>query len=103
MAWTTKRSLSGERRAAWAGRIQVVSKGEEAPGSLTGYLGPFSSGRLLTPEEELDLGSRTRAGDACPDASDRGDNRERVRQPQYNATRRLGRRLGPERCRRDTS
>jgi len=47
-------------RRAW--RTQVVSQGEEAPGILTGYLGPFSGGRLLTPEEELDLGRRSRSG-----------------------------------------
>ena len=86
-----------------ARRTQVVSQGEEAPELLTGYLGPFGRGRVLTSEEELHLGPRARTGDARPDASDRGVNRERVRQPQYNAERQLGGRLVPERCRRDTS
>jgi RNA polymerase primary sigma factor len=40
------------------------SREEEAPELLAGYLGRISRGRLLTPEEELDLGRRTRAGDA---------------------------------------
>src|SRR5688572_680238 len=37
---------------------------EEAPELLTGYLERIGRGRLLTPEEELDLGRRARAGDA---------------------------------------
>src|SRR5829696_6285287 len=48
-----------ERRAR---RTQVVSQGEEAPELLTGYLGPFGRGRVLTPEEELHLGPRARPG-----------------------------------------
>ena len=80
-------------------RTQIVSQGEEAPGILTRYLGPFSGSRLLAQEEESDLGRRTRTGDA----SDRGINRELVRQPQYNPERRLRRRLVSARCRRDTS
>ena len=82
---------------AW--RTQLVSQGEEAPGILPGYLGPFSGGRLLTQVEASDLGRRTRTGDA----SDRGINRELVRQSQYNPERRLRRRFVSERCRRDTS
>jgi RNA polymerase primary sigma factor len=39
------------------------SREEEAPELLAGYLGRIG-GRLLTPEEELDLGRRARAGDA---------------------------------------
>jgi hypothetical protein len=89
-----------ERRARCT---QVVSQGEEAPGILTGYLEPFSGGRLLTPEEELDLGRRTMAGGACPDTSDRGVDREQACQPQYNSEQRLRGRLVPERCLRDTS
>jgi RNA polymerase primary sigma factor len=41
-----------------------ASQGEEAPELLAGYLGRIGRGRLLTPEEELDLGGRARAGDA---------------------------------------
>ena len=41
-----------------ARRTQVVSQGEEAPKLLTGYLGPFGRGRVLTPKEELRLGPR---------------------------------------------
>src|SRR5215213_5868645 len=37
---------------------------EEAPPLLAGYLGRLGRSRLLTPEEELDLGRRARAGDA---------------------------------------
>jgi hypothetical protein len=80
-------------------RTQIVSQGEEAPGILTRFLGPFSGGRLLTREEESDLGWRKGTGDA----SDRGINRELVRQPHYNPERRLRQRLVSERCRRATS
>src|SRR5215203_1579459 len=53
-------------KAAHFGRSSVASQrhGEEAPELLTGYLGRIVRGRLLTPEEELDLGRRARAGDA---------------------------------------
>ena len=92
-----RRSPSGETEPrVW--RTQIVSQGEDAPGILTRYLGPFSGSRFLTEEEESDLGRQTRTGDA----SDRGINRELVRQPQYNQERRL-RRLVSERSRRDTS
>jgi RNA polymerase primary sigma factor len=50
-----------------AARVQlspVASQGEEAPELLAGYLGRIGRGRLLTPEEELDLGRQARAGDA---------------------------------------
>jgi RNA polymerase primary sigma factor len=40
------------------------SRREETPELLAGYLGCLGRGRLLTPEEELDLGGRARAGDA---------------------------------------
>jgi DNA-directed RNA polymerase sigma subunit (sigma70/sigma32) len=39
-------------------------RGKEAPELLGGYLRRLDRGTLLTPEEELDLGRRTRAGDA---------------------------------------
>jgi len=39
------------------------SREEEAPELFAGYLGRIRRGRLLTPEEELDLGRRARAGD----------------------------------------
>jgi RNA polymerase primary sigma factor len=39
------------------------SRSEEAPELLAGYLGRIGKGRLLTHEEEMDLGRRTRAGD----------------------------------------
>jgi RNA polymerase primary sigma factor len=53
-------------KAAHFGRSSVASqrRGEEAPELLTGYLERIGRGRLLTPEEELDLGRRARAGDA---------------------------------------
>src|SRR5829696_6416200 len=53
-------------KAAHFGRSSVARQrlGEEAPDLLTGYLGRIVRGRLLTPEEELDLGRRARAGDA---------------------------------------
>ncbi len=38
-------------------------RGEETPELLTGYLARIGRGSLLTPEEELDLGRRARAGD----------------------------------------
>jgi RNA polymerase primary sigma factor len=41
-----------------------ASQGEEAPGLLAGYLEHISRHRLLTPEEESDLGRRARTGDA---------------------------------------
>jgi RNA polymerase primary sigma factor len=42
----------------------IVRQGGEAPPLLAGYLGRIGRGSLLTPEEELDLGRRARAGDA---------------------------------------
>ena len=39
-------------------------RGKEAPELLVGYLGRLDRDTLLTPEEELDLGRRTRTGDA---------------------------------------
>src|SRR5688572_7858405 len=53
-------------KAAHFGRSPGASqrRGEEAPELLTGYLERIGRGRLLTPEEELDLGRRARAGDA---------------------------------------
>ena len=51
-------------KAAHFGCSPVASqrRGEEAPELLTGYLERIGRGRLLTPEEELDLGRRARAG-----------------------------------------
>ena len=53
--------------ASHSGRFSVASqrcRAEEAPELLAGYLGRLGRGRLLTHEEELDLGRRARAGDA---------------------------------------
>jgi RNA polymerase primary sigma factor len=58
--------LTPEREEAVSFRhVPVVrrSQGEEAPPLLAGYLRRLGKGTLLTPEEELDLGRRTRAGD----------------------------------------
>jgi RNA polymerase primary sigma factor len=52
--------------AARPGRSPVASqsrRAEEAPDLLAGYLRRLGRGRLLTPEEELDLGRRARGGD----------------------------------------
>src|SRR5687767_12743867 len=53
-------------KAAHFGCSSVASqrRSEETPELLTGYLERIGRGRLLTPEEELDLGRRARAGDA---------------------------------------
>jgi RNA polymerase primary sigma factor len=46
------------------GRLSAGQRrGEETPELLTGYLVRIGRGTLLTPEEELDLGRRARAGD----------------------------------------
>jgi RNA polymerase primary sigma factor len=53
--------------AAHPGSSLVASQtcgAEVAPGPMAGYLGRIGRGRLLTHEEELDLGRRARAGDA---------------------------------------
>ena len=53
--------------AVHRGRSSVANQSrtaEEAPPLLAGYLGRLGRSRLLTPEEELDLGRRARAGDA---------------------------------------
>ncbi len=63
----TKVAIPPERdEAAHPGRSSVASqsRGEEAPELLAGYLGRIGRGRLLTHEEELDLGRRVRGGDA---------------------------------------
>ncbi len=65
--YRTKEATPTERdEAAHPGRSPVASQGRrgEAPELLAGYLGLIGRGRLLTPEEELDLGQRVRAGDA---------------------------------------
>jgi RNA polymerase primary sigma factor len=62
----TKVAIPPERdEAAHPGRSSVASqsRGEEAPELLAGYLGRIGRGRLLTHDEELDLGRRARAGD----------------------------------------
>jgi len=62
----TKEAIPPEREeAAHPGRSSVASqsRGEEAPELLAGYLGRIGRGRLLTHEDELDLGRRARAGD----------------------------------------
>ena len=63
---TKEASLPGGDEAAYPGRSSFASqsRGEEAPELLTGYLGRIGRGRLLTQEEELDLGRRARSGDA---------------------------------------
>jgi RNA polymerase primary sigma factor len=62
---TKEASLPEGGEAAHPGRSSVASqsRGEEAPELLTGYLGRIGRGRLLTHEEELDLGRRARSGD----------------------------------------
>jgi RNA polymerase primary sigma factor len=52
--------------AAYPGHSSAESqrRGEEAPELLAGYLGRIGTGRLLTHEEELDLGRRARGGEA---------------------------------------
>ena len=62
----TKEVIPPERdEAACPGRSSVASqsRSEEAPELLAGYLGRIGRDRLLTPEEELDLGRQARAGD----------------------------------------
>jgi RNA polymerase primary sigma factor len=63
---TKEASLPERGEAAHPGRSSVASqaRGEEAPELLTGYLTRIGRGRLLTHEEELDLGRRARSGDA---------------------------------------
>jgi RNA polymerase primary sigma factor len=53
-------------KAAHFGRFSGANqrRGEEAPELLVGYLRRLGRGTLLTPDEELDLGRRARAGDA---------------------------------------
>jgi RNA polymerase primary sigma factor len=60
-----KDAIPSEKDEAARVRLSpVASQGKEAPELLAGYLGRIGRGRLLTPEEELELGRRTRAGDA---------------------------------------
>ena len=60
-----KDAIPSEKDEAARVRLSsVASQGREAPELLAGYLGRIGRGRLLTPEEELELGRRTRAGDA---------------------------------------
>jgi RNA polymerase primary sigma factor len=60
-----KEAIPSERDEAARVRLSpVASQGEEAPELLAGYLGRIGRSKLLTPEEELDLGRRARAGDA---------------------------------------
>ena len=64
----TKVKIPPERdEAMHPGRSPLAShrrEAEEAPEPLAGYLRRIGRGRLLTPEEELDLGRRARAGEA---------------------------------------
>jgi RNA polymerase primary sigma factor len=63
--YLTKEAIPPKRdEAAHPGRSSAASREQEAPELLAGYLGRIGRGRLLTPEEELDLGRRARAGDA---------------------------------------
>jgi RNA polymerase primary sigma factor len=63
--YLTKETIPPKRdEAAHSGRSSAASREEEAPELLAGYLGRIGRGSLLTPEEELDLGRRARAGDA---------------------------------------
>jgi RNA polymerase primary sigma factor len=60
-----KEAISPERHEAARVRLSpVASQGEQAPELLAGYLRRLGRRALLTPEEELDLGRRARAGDA---------------------------------------
>ena len=64
--YLTKEATSPKRdEVAHSGRSSAASRSllEEAPELLAGYLGRIGRDRLLTPEEELDLGRRARAGD----------------------------------------
>ena len=63
---TKEATPPGRDEAAHPGRSSVAGQSwkEAAPELLTGYLGRIGRGRLLTHEEELDLGHRVRAGDA---------------------------------------
>ena len=59
--------LPPEREEAMSFRQAPVvgrSQGGEAPPLLAGYLGRIGRGRLLTPEEELELGCQARSGNA---------------------------------------
>jgi RNA polymerase primary sigma factor len=61
---TKEVSLPKSDEAAHFGRFTAGKRrGEDTPELLTGYLVRIGTGRLLTPEEELDLGRRARAGD----------------------------------------
>ena len=60
-----KDAIPSEKDEAARVRLSpVASQGRGAPELLAGYLGRIGRGRLLTREEELELGRRTRAGDA---------------------------------------
>jgi RNA polymerase primary sigma factor len=55
-----------KEEAVSLGHAPVIrrSQGGEAPTLVAGYLGRIGRGRLLAPEEELDLGRRARSGNA---------------------------------------
>jgi Sigma-70 factor, region 1.2 len=60
---TKEVSLPKSDEAAHFGRFSAGKRrGEETPELLTGYLVRIGTGRILTSEEELDLGRRVRAG-----------------------------------------
>jgi len=66
--YPTEEALPPDRdEAMHPGRSSVANQSgravEEAPPLLAGYLWRLGRSRLLTPEEELDLGWRARAGD----------------------------------------
>jgi RNA polymerase primary sigma factor len=66
-SYRTNEELPLERDEAVSFRHAPVvrrSQGGEAPPLLAGYLGCLGRSRLLTSEEELHLGRRTRAGDS---------------------------------------
>jgi RNA polymerase primary sigma factor len=66
-AYLTKEATPRERdEAAHPGCASLAGQNskEAAPELLAGYLGRIGRGRLLTPEEELDLGRPARVGDA---------------------------------------
>ncbi len=108
--------------AARLGRASIASNSqrEEAPELLADYLERIGRSQLLTPREEAEFARRARSGyekasrvliEKTPAelGDELGITRERVRQLQRNAERRLGTlmtgayRVAPERCRRDPS
>src|SRR5215216_1623582 len=60
---------TARRQSAWRGGFKITREAvsrmndRESPNPLARYFGQIGSGRLLTHEEEIDLGRRTREGD----------------------------------------